>query len=124
MNEELESDLNSFRRLLFQEKSNRNPVVQEVRNKWGLIDVLGYGLKYLFGTADATRDVKRLTAVSDELHIFETQMVHATDQLLTNLRTLEEMTKQNTKDTIDTARVLRDSIKNFSLQLHRDGRLQ
>ena len=30
------------------------------------------------------------------------------------------MTKQNARDTIDLARALRDSIKNFSLQMYRD----
>ena len=46
--------------------------------KGGLINVLGYGLKHLFGTADAT-DVKRLTKVCDDLHAFELQMVHAAE---------------------------------------------
>jgi hypothetical protein len=45
-----------------------------LRAKRGLLNVLQYGLKYLFGTADA-KDVKRLTAVCDELHVFKTQMV-------------------------------------------------
>jgi hypothetical protein len=47
-------------------------------------------------------------------------MVHAADQQLTYLRTLDETVKQNARDTIDLARVLRDSIKNFTLQLNRD----
>ncbi len=84
-----------------------------------MINVLGCGLKYLFGTADA-RDVKRLTAVCDELHTFETQVTHAADQQVTYLRTLGDMTWQNARDTIDLARALRDSIKNFSLQMQRD----
>jgi hypothetical protein len=50
-----------------------------------MIDILGYGLKYLFGTADA-RDVERLTEVCDELHAFETKMVHATEHQLTYIR--------------------------------------
>ena len=36
------------------------------------------------------------------------------------MRTLGDTTKQNTRDTIDLARALRDSIKNFSLQMQRD----
>ena len=119
MNEKFEEDLNGFRQLLMKEKWNQNPAGQELRVRRGLFDVLGYGLKYLFGTADA-RDVKRLTVVCNELHAFETQMVHAADQQLTYLPTLDEMTKQNTRDTIDLARALHDSIKNFSLQMHRD----
>ena len=39
---------------------------------------------------------------------------------LVYLRTLEEVTKRNTKDTIDLSRALSGSIKNFSLQLYRD----
>jgi type II secretory pathway component PulM len=64
--------------------------------------------------------VKRLTAVCDELHAFEGQMVHAADQQLTYLRTLYKVSKQNTKDTVDLATVLSDSIRNFSLQLGRN----
>ena len=119
MNGELEHDLNNFKQLLFQEEGSRNPIVQGKRTRRGLINVLGYGLKYLFGTADA-KDVKRLTAVCDELHTFETQVMHATDQQVTYLRTLGDMTKQNTGDTIELARALRDTIKNFSLQMYRD----
>jgi hypothetical protein len=46
-------------------------------------------------------------------------MVHSADHQLTYLRTLYEVTKQNVKDTAYLARTLRDSIRNFSLQLHR-----
>jgi hypothetical protein len=42
MTRELENDSNSFRQLLFKEKSNRNPVVQGVRAKRGFVDVFGY----------------------------------------------------------------------------------
>jgi len=46
--------------------------------KRGLINVLGYRLKYLFGTADA-KDVKRLTKVCDDQHAFKLKMVHAAE---------------------------------------------
>ena len=118
-NGELKNDLNSFKQLLLEENVNWNPAVQGRRTRRGLINVLGYGLKYLFGTAD-TRDVKRLTAVCDELHTFETQVTHAADHQGTYLRTLGDMTKQNIRDAIDLARALLDSIKNFSQQMHRD----
>jgi len=45
--------------------------------RW-LIAVLGYGLKYLFGTADV-KDEKRLTRVCDDLHAFKLKMVHAVE---------------------------------------------
>jgi hypothetical protein len=76
-------------------------------------------LKYLFGTADA-RDVKRLTTVCDDLHVFEKQTVHAAEQQLTYLRTLDETTRQNAKDTVELAKALRDAIQNFSLRLNKD----
>jgi hypothetical protein len=85
----------------------RNPRTTSVRSKRRLIDILGYGKTYLFGTAD-TRDVKCLAAVYDEQHAFESRMVHAADHRLTYLRTLDEVTKQNVKDMIDLARTLRD----------------
>jgi len=46
-------------------------------------------------------------------------MVHAADHQLTYIRTSDEMTKQNLKGAVDLARTLRDSIRNFSLELHR-----
>ena len=55
----LDTDLQSFRKLLFEDMLTRSPSTAGVRIRRGLIDLLGYGMKYLFGTADA-RDVKRL----------------------------------------------------------------
>ena len=70
MTRELEVDLSSFRKFLFEEVSVRNPCSNSVRSKRGLIDILVYGMKYLFGTADV-RDVKRLSAVCNDFHAFE-----------------------------------------------------
>jgi len=117
MTRELEDDLSSFRKLLFEEVSVRKPSSTSARSKRGLIDVLGYGMKYLFGTADA-RDVKHLAAVCDDLNAFESKMVHAADHQITYFRTLDEVTEQNVKDTTDLARTFQDSIRNFLLQLH------
>jgi uncharacterized protein YfeS len=58
MIEELEDDSKSFQKLLFEEALVQNSNTIGVQNKRGMIDILGYGLKYLFGTANA-RDVKR-----------------------------------------------------------------
>jgi len=115
---ELSSDLGSFTHLLAEEvPTPRTVITKSARNKRGLINVLGYGLKYLFGTADA-KDVLRLTRVCDELHVFDTQVAHSTEQQLTYLRSLDN-TRQNTKDITDLAKTLRDSIRNFSLPSHR-----
>ena len=86
----LELDVISFRKLLYKETLVREPGVAVARDKRGLINVLGYGLKYLFGTADA-KDVKRLTKVCDELHEFKMKVVHAAEQQLTYIRTLDEV---------------------------------
>jgi len=114
----LDLDLQSFRKLLFEETMTRSPSVAGVRTRRGLIDLFGYGTKYLFGTADA-RDVKRLSDVCDALHAFKTQMTHAVDHQLTYIQTLDVVTKQNAKDIADLTETLRDSIRNFSLQLNR-----
>jgi hypothetical protein len=82
MTREIEADLSSFRKLLFEETPVRNPGTQSVRSKRRLVDVLGYWLKYLFGTVDV-RDVKRLTAFCDEIHAFESRMVHRVEHHLT-----------------------------------------
>jgi hypothetical protein len=109
MVKELDNDLKNFQKLLVEEVPSRNT---GTRNKWGLINILGYGMKYLFGTADA-RDVKRLSSVCDELHTLEAKITHVTEQQLTYIRTLHKMTKQNVKDTVDLARTLRDYIRIF-----------
>ena len=82
----LDFDLMSFQKLLFKETLVRNPGVAVARDKRGLINILGYGLKYLFGTADA-KDVKRLTKVCDDLHEFKAKMTHAAEQQLTYIHT-------------------------------------
>jgi hypothetical protein len=117
----LEMDLKGFKSLLFDETEEtlvRNQRDSDVRDKRGLIDVLVYGLKYLFGTADA-KDVKRLTRVCDDLHAFKSKMIHAVERQLTYIHTLDETTKQNVKNTVELTRALRDSIRNVSLQLNR-----
>jgi hypothetical protein len=111
----LDADLQSVRALLYQEPVNRGP---KNRDNRGLLNVLGYGLKYLFGTADA-RDVKRLTAVCDKLHEFEARMTHAVDHQLTYIRTLDEVTKQNAQDIANLTGTLRDVLKTYSVDLNR-----
>ena len=118
MIESLEQDYMSFQKLLYKDNVMQNPSAAKGRDKRGLINIFGYGLKYLFGTADA-KDVKRLTRVCDDLHVFKVKMMHAAEQQLTYIRTLDEMTKQNVKNTIELAEALRDSIRNVSLKLNR-----
>jgi len=114
----LELDVISFRKLLYHETRVRDPQVAVARDKRGLINILGYGLKYLFGTADA-KDVKRLTRVCDDLHEFKAKMTHAAEQQLTHIRTLDEVTRQKVRNTVELTRALRDSIRNTSLKLNR-----
>jgi hypothetical protein len=86
----LEMDLKGFKSLLFDETEEtlvRNPRDSDVCDKRGLIDIFGYGLKYLFETADA-KDVKPLTRVCDNLHAFKSKIIHAVEQQLTYIRTL------------------------------------
>jgi len=114
----LDVDLQSFQELPFEGKPFRNPNTVNTRTKRGLVDLLGYGMKYLFGTADA-QDVKRLSNVCDELHAFNSRMTHAVDHQLTYIQTLDETIKQSTVDIADLTEMLRSSIRNFSLQLNR-----
>ena len=60
----MEMDLQGFRKLLFEEVIPRGNGKESARTKRGLLNALGYGMKYLFGTADA-HDVKRITDVCD-----------------------------------------------------------
>ena len=53
----LDMDLQGFWKLLFEEVVPRGFGNTNARTKRVLIDILGYGMKYLFGTADA-HDVK------------------------------------------------------------------
>jgi hypothetical protein len=112
----LDTNLLSLKKLLFTESMTKNLKIG--RSKRGLINVLGYGLKYLFGTADA-RDVKRISATCDELHKFKVKMMHAVEHQMTYIRVLDETVKQNTGDIMELTEVLRDSISNLSLGLNR-----
>ena len=114
----LEMDLQGFRKLLFEEVMPRGNGKESARTKRGLLNVLGYGMKYLFGTADA-HDVKRITDVCDGLQRFKEKMMHAVDHQLTYIRVLDESTKQNTKDITVLAETLRDSLYAYSLKLGR-----
>ena len=113
----LDDDLQSFRKLLFEDEMSRSPTRVNARGKRGLINLLGYGMKYLFGTADS-QDVKRLTNVCDELHGFKSKMTHAIGHQLTYIHTLDETIKQSTVDIADLAETLRDSVRNFSLHFN------
>ena len=115
---ELEVDIEGFQKLLLEETPTRRIDTSSARAKRGLIDVLGYGLKYLFGTADA-RDVKRLTAICDELHMFETRITHAVDNQLTYICSLEETTRQNAEDIAKLVKTLRSSMEGLSTQYNR-----
>jgi hypothetical protein len=55
--DELEMDLLGVSKLLSEEVSVMKGYIYGRRKRRGLINVFGYGLKYLFGIADA-RDVK------------------------------------------------------------------
>jgi hypothetical protein len=116
--DELEADLMSISKLLSEEVPIGNGKGDTRRHRRGLINVFGYGLKYLFGTADA-KDVKRLNAVCDNLQSFQRKVIHTTEQQMTYLHTLDEATKANAKATLDLARILRNSIQNISLGLGR-----
>jgi hypothetical protein len=108
--DELEMDLLSVSKLLLDEVPlGRNKgKVQRLRR--GLINLFGYGLKYLFGTADA-RDVRRSNEVCDRLQSFQTKVVHATEQQMTYLHTLDNAITANARATLGC----RQSIKRFDL---------
>jgi hypothetical protein len=74
MASELDSDLQHFKKLLFEENQVQSSDVPTVRTKRGLINAMGYGLKYLFGTADA-RDVQRLSGICDKFQLMEAKMM-------------------------------------------------
>jgi hypothetical protein len=110
-------DLESVSKLLSEEVPLRHPVSSTDQHKRGLVNLVGYGLKYLFGTDG--KDVKQLNAVCDNLHTFQQDAVHETEQQLSYLRTLDVATKKNAKSITDLARTLRNSIQNYSLRLGR-----
>ena len=84
----LDMDLQGFRKLLFEEVVPRGFGNTNARTKRVLIDILGYGMKYLFGTADV-HDVKRISDVCDGLQNFKEKMMHAVDHQLTYIRVLD-----------------------------------
>lgn len=82
-----------------------------------MVDILGYGMKYLFGTADA-RDVNVNQTIRRATVYFKAKMTHAVDHQLTYIRVLDESTRRNTMDIALLTETLRDSLYNFSLQLN------
>jgi hypothetical protein len=109
-------DLQHFKKLLFEETQGQSPdqssVTPSFRMKRGLINAIGYGLKYLFGTADA-QDVRRLSSICDKLQMMKTKMAHAIEHQVTYIHELDEVTRQNARDIADLTKVLRDSVNLF-----------
>jgi hypothetical protein len=118
MVDELDDDLQHFRKLLFEETQVQSSVAPGFRRKRGLLNAIGYGLKYLFGTADA-HDVRRLSGVCDKLQLMKTKMAHAIEHQMTYIHALEEATRHNAMDIVSLTKVLRDSVCNLSLNLNR-----
>jgi hypothetical protein len=75
------------------------------RPRRGLLNLFGYGLKYLFGIADV-RDVKRLNEGCDYLQFFWAKVVHTTEQQMTYLHTLDDVITANAKAAQDLGRAL------------------
>lgn len=93
-------------------------VQDQNRTRRGLIDVVGYTLKYLFGTMDS-RDLHNINHVIDQLQGFQQKILHVEEHQLTWIKTLDQETHLNAQNTIKLAEVLRDSISNFSIGLSR-----
>ena len=111
-------DLQGFRKLVF-EVVPRGFGNTNARTNRGLKNIFGYGMKYLFGTADA-HDVKRTTEVFDGLQDFNEKMMHAVDHQLTYIRVLDESTRRNAMDIYVLTETMRDSLYNYLLKLNRD----
>jgi hypothetical protein len=116
--DELETVLLSVLKLLSDEVPFGNNKGEMQRPRRGLINLFGYELKYLFGTADV-RDVKRLDEVCDHLQSFQTKEVHATERQMTYSHTLDDATIANAEAALDLGKAWRDSIQNISLRLGR-----
>jgi hypothetical protein len=106
--DELETDLLSVSKLLSDEVPFGNNKEEMQRPQRGLMNLFGYELKYLFGTADV-RDVKRLDEVCDHLQSFQIKEVHATERQMTYLHTLDDATIANAEAALDLGKALRDS---------------
>jgi hypothetical protein len=100
MVDELNNNLQHFKKLLFEETQGQSSDASSFRTKRGLINAIDYGLKYLFGTADA-QDVRRLSAVCDKLQMIKTKMAHAIEHQVTYIHALDEVTRQNAMDIAD-----------------------
>jgi hypothetical protein len=113
----LDIDLQGFRKLIFEEILPRDFRAMNTRTTREFLNIISYGMKYLFGTADA-KDVKRLSDVCDKLQIFKTTVTHAIDHQLMYIRALDD-TKRQTKDIALLTETSRDSLHNVSLHLNR-----
>ena len=71
MIEEIEADVESFKALL----PRTVKVTKRYRKKRGLVNMVGYAFKYLFGTMD-NRDMETINHFIDEMQVFSENVVH------------------------------------------------
>ena len=71
---EIEADIESFKALLPQTVK----IPKQYREKCGLANVIGYTMKYLFGTMD-NRDMEAINHFIDSMSIFAEKVIHTTE---------------------------------------------
>ena len=74
MSSEIEANVESFRALLPQTVK----IPKLLRGKRGLANVIGYTIKYLFGTMD-NRDMETINHFVDSMSMFAEKVVHTTE---------------------------------------------
>ena len=104
---DIEVEVESFQALL---PKAVNTTVPGGRKKRGLINIIGYVMKYLFGTMDH-HDMETMNRFIDTMKVFATQVTHTTDQQLTYIQRLNDKVIGNTRNIVSMAKTLERYIK-------------
>ena len=115
---DIEVEVESFRALL---PKAINTTVPGSRTKRGLVNIIGYVMKYLFGTIDH-HDMENMNRFIDSMKVFATQVTHTTEQQLTYIQRLNDKVIGNTRNIVSMAKTLERYLKGRAVQEVQDRR--
>ena len=105
MIEEIEADVELFKALLPRMVKG----TKQYRKKRGLVNIVGYAFKYLFGTMD-NRDMETINHFIDEMQGFGENVVHTMEQQVSYVKKLNTRVEDNTRNIVELAKVLRQEM--------------
>ena len=103
---EIEANVESFKALL----PRTSIIPKQDREKSGLANVIGYTMKYLFGTMD-NRGMETINHFIDSMSILAEKVVHTTEQQVTYIKQLDSRVHDITKNIVTMATMHKIAIR-------------